>query len=215
MSKEYVERVLRARVYDVARETPLEPAPRLSRRIGNQVLLKREDLQPVFSFKLRGAYNKICVVDRGGARARRGRLVGGQPRAGRRPGGAAPRHSGAVIVMPLTTPTIKVDAVRDLGAEIVLHGDYYDDAKRTPTSLSDEQGLVVIPPFDDPDVIAGQGTIGMEILRQHGPAIDAIFVAIGGGGLAAGVARLRQGAVAPTSASSAWSRWTRPRCGRP
>ncbi len=184
----YLERILKARVYDVAVETPLEPAPRLSRRLGNEVLFKREDLQPVFSFKLRGAYNKIAHLS--AAAAQRGVICAS---AGNHAQGVAlsARHRGipATVVMPQTTPQIKVQAVIDLGAEIILHGDDYDQACDHALMLAQERQLTFIHPFDDPDVIAGQGTIGMEILRQRsGDEIDAIFIAIGGGGLIAGVA---------------------------
>jgi len=186
MPREYVERILRAQVYDVARETPLEDAARLSRRLGNRVLLKREDLQPVFSFKLRGAYNKIASLD--AAERSRGVIASS---AGNHAQGVAlaARKLGvkALIVMPQTTPAIKVDAVRELGAEVVLEGSSYDDAKRRADALAAERGLVFVHPFDDPLVIAGQGTIAHEILRQHGPDIHAIFVAVGGGGLIAGI----------------------------
>ena len=185
---EYLERVLKARVYDIAVETPLEPAPRLSRRLGNQVLFKREDLQPVFSFKIRGAYNKIAhlsetIARRGVICASAGNHAQGVALAARR------RGIPATIVMPLTTPRIKVQAVIDFGGETVLHGDDYDQAYEHALALANERQLAFIHPFDDPDVIAGQGTIGMEILRQHsGDGIDAIFVAVGGGGLIAGIA---------------------------
>jgi len=185
---EYLERVLKARVYDIAVETPLEPAPRLSRRLGNQVLFKREDLQPVFSFKIRGAYNKIAhlsetIARRGVICASAGNHAQGVALAARR------RGIPATIVMPLTTPRIKVQAVIDFGGETVLHGDDYDQAYEHALQLAHERQLAFIHPFDDPDVIAGQGTIGMEILRQHsGDGIDAIFVAVGGGGLIAGIA---------------------------
>jgi threonine dehydratase len=184
----YTERILRARrVYDVAVETPLEHAARLSTRLDNRVLIKREDLQPVFSFKLRGAYNKICGLDES-IRAR-GVITAS---AGNHAQGVAlaARHIGirAVIVMPVTTPSIKVDAVRALGADVVLEGDAYDDAHRLSRKLEAEQGLCYIHAYDDPDVIAGQGTIAMEILRQHRGRLDAIFVPVGGGGLIAGIA---------------------------
>ena len=179
--------VLTSRVYDVARETPLEPAPRLSRRFGNEVLLKREDLQSVFSFKLRGAYNKIAHLDEG-ERAR-GVITAS---AGNHAQGVAlsARHLGlrAVIVMPQTTPEIKVEAVRHLGAEVVLAGDSYSDAQAHCDTLAAQTGLVFVHPFDDPLVIAGQGTIGEEILRQSHGRISAVFVPVGGGGLLAGVA---------------------------
>lgn len=188
MQDNYLERILKAKVYDVAIETPLDAAPRLSRRLNNRVLFKREDLQPVFSFKIRGAYNKIAQLS--ATAAQRGVICAS---AGNHAQGVAlaarTRGIRAVIVMPLTTPEIKVQAVADLGGEIVLHGDDYDEANERATELAREQGLVFVHPFDDPDVIAGQGTIAMEILRQHhGDEIDAIFVPIGGGGLIAGIA---------------------------
>ena len=188
MQENYLEKILKAKVYDVAIETALEAAPRLSRRLGNRVLFKREDLQPVFSFKIRGAYNKIAQLSE--TAAQRGVICAS---AGNHAQGVAlgarTRGIRAVIVMPLTTPEIKVQAVADFGAEIVLHGDDYDEAYERAMELTRERGLVFVHPFDDPDVIAGQGTIGMEILRQwHGDAIDAIFVPIGGGGLIAGIA---------------------------
>jgi threonine dehydratase len=188
MQENYVERILKAKVYDVAIETPLEAAPRLSRRLDNRVLFKREDLQPVFSFKIRGAYNKIAqlsatVAQRGVICASAGNHAQGVALAARS------RGIPAVIVMPLATPDIKVRAVADLGGEIVLHGDDYDSAYEHATGLAHQRGLVFVHPFDDPDVIAGQGTIAMEILRQrHGDEIDAIFVPIGGGGLISGIA---------------------------
>src|SRR6202035_86007 len=183
----YVERILRARVYDVAVETPLEEATRLSQRVGARVLLKREDLQPIFSFKLRGAYNKIAhlsqaVAQHGVICASAGNHAQGVALAARR------RSIPAIIVMPQTTPHIKVQAVLDLGAEVVLHGDDYDTAADRALALTRERHLVYVHPFDDPDVIAGQGTVGVEILRQSGGAVDAIFVPVGGGGLIAGIA---------------------------
>ncbi len=184
---DYLQKILTARVYDVARETPLEPARALSRRLGNQVLLKREDSQPVFSFKLRGAYNKMAQLDP--EQLRRGVICAS---AGNHAQGVAlgARQLGcrALVVMPVTTPKLKVDAVRALGGEGVLHGDSYSDAYLHALELEREKGLTFVHPFDDPDVIAGQGTIGMEILRQHQGPIDAVFVAIGGGGLVSGVA---------------------------
>jgi threonine dehydratase len=188
MPENYVDRILKAKVYDVAVETALEPAPRLSRRLNNQILFKREDLQPVFSFKIRGAYNKIAQLS--AISAQRGVICAS---AGNHAQGVAlaarTRGIPAVIVMPLTTPEIKVQAVADLGGEIVLHGDDYDQAYEHATELARQRQLVFVHPFDDPDVIAGQGTIAMEILRQrHGDGIDAIFVPIGGGGLIAGIA---------------------------
>ena len=186
MPREYVERILRARVYDVARETPLDPAPLLSRRLGNEVLIKREDLQPIFSFKARGAYNKVVSLSaeeraRGVIASSAGNHAQGVALAGRQLG------VHALIVMPETTPRIKVDAVRALGAEIVLHGVAYDETQAKAKELAAERDLVYVHPFDDPDIIAGQGTVAMEMLRQHGGEIHAIFVAIGGGGLIAGI----------------------------
>ncbi len=183
----YIEKILKARVYDVAVETPLEPAARLSRRLGNTVLFKREDLQPVFSFKVRGAYNRIAhlsqtAAERGVICASAGNHAQGVALAARK------RGVPAVIVMPQTTPSIKVQAVIDLGAEVILHGDDYDQAFERALALARDRNLVFIHPFDDPDVIAGQGTIGMEILRQRQGDIHAIFVPVGGGGLIAGIA---------------------------
>jgi threonine dehydratase len=182
----YVESILKARVYDVAIESPLEAAPRLSRRLRNSVLFKREDLQPVFSFKLRGAYNKIAHLSQ--TASQRGVICAS---AGNHAQGVAlaARHRGipAVIVMPQTTPHIKVQAVMDLGAEVLLHGDDFEQAHEKALALERQRNLVFIHPFDDPDVIAGQGTIGMEILRQRPGDIDAIFVPVGGGGLIAGI----------------------------
>jgi len=186
--RDYLERILTARVYDVAIETALDHAPLLSERLANRVLLKREDTQPVFSFKLRGAYNKIHRLWREGA------LEGGviAASAGNHAQGVAlaAQRLGlrAVIVMPVTTPNIKVDAVRRRGAQAVLWGDTFDDAYAHASELADAEGLVYIPPYDDEDVIAGQGTVGAEILRRHPDPIHAIFVPVGGGGLIAGIA---------------------------
>ena len=179
--------VLTSRVYDVARETPLDAAPRLSQRLGNEVLLKREDLQPVFSFKLRGAYNKIAhLTDRERARgviaASAGNHAQGVAFSARQ------LSLRAVIVMPQTTPQIKVDAVRAMGAEVVLVGDSYADAKAHCDTLAADSGMTLIHPFDDPLVIAGQGTIGAEILRHSQDRLSAVFVPVGGGGLIAGIA---------------------------
>ncbi|MCL7745433.1 threonine ammonia-lyase, biosynthetic [Guyparkeria hydrothermalis] len=188
MLRDYLEEILKARVYDVAIESPLEPAVQLSERIGNRVLLKREDMQPVFSFKLRGAYHKIHKL------WREGRIGGGviAASAGNHAQGVALAAQTlglrAVIVMPETTPAIKVDAVRRRGAEAVLVGDAFDDAFAHATTLIESEGLTYIPPYDDPDIIAGQGTVGAEILRHHPDPIHAIFVPVGGGGLIAGVA---------------------------
>jgi threonine dehydratase len=187
MPETYIERILRARVYDVAIESPLTLAGRLSRRLGNRVYLKREDLQPVFSFKLRGAYNKLIHLDE----ETRGRGVVTASAGNHAQGvalGAERLKVEATIVMPRTTPTIKVQAVRALGGKAVLHGDSYDEAYAHALELAAQRGLAFIHPFDDPDVIAGQGTIGMEILRQHPSPPHAIFVPVGGGGLIAGVA---------------------------
>ena len=179
--------ILTSRVYDVAQETPLEPARHLSQRLGNEILLKREDLQPVFSYKLRGAYNRIAHLSE--AERRRGVIAAS---AGNHAQGVAyaARHLGlrALIVMPQTTPEIKVDAVRELGAEVVLFGDTYTDAKARCDELVVSTGLTFIDPFDDPLVIAGQGTIANEILRHKLGDVSAIFVPVGGGGLIAGIA---------------------------
>lgn len=187
MPQKYVKKILDARIYDLAIETPIDAAPLLSRRLNNQVLLKREDLQPVFSFKLRGAYNKLRHLSdeqlaAGVIAASAGNHAQGLALAAKKMG------VKATIVMPQTTPQIKVDAVRARGAKVVLIGDSYDAAAAHANKLVEEQGLTYIHPFDDPDIIAGQGTIGMEILRQIPGDLDAIFIAVGGGGLCAGVA---------------------------
>lgn len=184
---DYLRKILTARVYDVAVETPLEPARILSQRLHNKVLLKREDQQPVFSFKLRGAYNKMAhlspeQLQRGVICASAGNHAQGVALAAHRLG------TRAVIVMPVTTPRLKIDAVKALGGEVVLHGDSYSDAYTHAVTLEQQQGLTFVHPFDDPDVIAGQGTIAMELLRQHPGPLDAVFVAVGGGGLISGVA---------------------------
>ena len=187
MAIDYLEKILTARVYDVAQETPLERAPRLSDRLGNSLYLKREDVQSVFSFKLRGAYNKMAQVSAD-------HLAPGviAASAGNHAQGVAlgAKHLGtsALIVMPVTTPELKVKAVEDRGGIAILHGETYDDAYAHACELAAEKGMTLIHPFDDPEVIAGQGTIGMEILRQHQKPIHAIFVAIGGGGLISGIA---------------------------
>jgi threonine dehydratase len=184
---DYLERILKARVYDVATESPLELAPGLSKRLGNRLLIKREDLQPVFSFKLRGAYNKMAALPR--ARLARGVIAASAGNHAQGVALAAERLGcRALIVMPVTTPRIKVDAVAARGAQVVLHGDSYSDAHAHALTLKRRRGLVFVHPYDDPDVIAGQGTIGMEILRQHARVIDAIFVPVGGGGLISGIA---------------------------
>jgi len=188
---DYLKKILTARVYDVAVESDLQPAQALSRRLGNQVLLKREDQQPVFSFKLRGAYNKMAHLSpeqlkKGVICASAGNHAQGVAMSARK------LCTRAVVVMPTTTPQLKIDAVRTLGGDVVLHGDSYSDAYEHAARLQQEQGLTFVHPFDDPDVIAGQGTIAMEILRQvqrlGSARLDAVFVAIGGGGLISGVA---------------------------
>ncbi|NCT96851.1 MAG: threonine ammonia-lyase, biosynthetic [Comamonadaceae bacterium] len=188
---DYLKKILTARVYDVAVESNLDPARALSRRLHNTVLLKREDQQPVFSFKLRGAYNKIAhlspeQLSKGVICASAGNHAQGVALGARKLG------VRAVVVMPVTTPQLKIDAVRGLGGEVVLHGDSYTDAYNHAVILQKKQGLTFVHPFDDPDVIAGQGTIAMEILRQlqslGSNQLDAVFVAIGGGGLVSGVA---------------------------
>ncbi|XZG70648.1 threonine ammonia-lyase, biosynthetic [Chitinibacteraceae bacterium HSL-7] len=184
---DYLERILTARVYDAAVETPLEPAPNLSRRIGNKILLKREDMQPVFSFKIRGAYNRMvklsrAELDRGVVCASAGNHAQGVALSAQKLG------CRAIIVMPATTPHIKVDAVARRGAEVVLTGNSYSDCYQHAIGIAEENGMTFVHPYDDPDVIAGQGTVGMEILRQHPEPLDAIFIPVGGGGLIAGVA---------------------------
>jgi threonine dehydratase len=183
----YIKKILNARVYDVAVETPLETAQLLSARLGNRVLLKREDLQPCFSFKLRGAYNKISGLTQ--SQAAPGVIAAS---AGNHAQGVAlsAQKLGikAQVVMPRTTPEIKVNAVRRWGARTILHGDTYDEAEARALTLAQDRGLTYIHPYDDADVIAGQGTIAMEILRQHSGPLHAIFVPVGGGGLVAGIA---------------------------
>ncbi len=171
--------ILTSRVYEVAKETPLDAAPRLSHLIDNTVLLKREDLQPIFSFKIRGAYNRIARLSE--AERARGVIAGS---AGNHAQGVAfsARKLGirAVIVMPQTTPEIKVDAVKALGAEVMLFGDRYGQAQRHAETLAAENGMVFIHPFDDPLVIAGQGTVAVEMLRQSPEGLAAVFVPVGG-----------------------------------
>ncbi len=184
---DYLKKILTARVYDVARESALEPARALGRRLHNTVLLKREDQQSVRSFKLRGAYNKMVQLSpeqlkKGVICASAGNHAQGVALSAHKLG------ARAVIVMPTTTPQLKVDAVRSLGGEVVLFGDSYSDAYTHAAALEKKQGLTFVHPFDDPDVIAGQGTIAMEMLRQHQGPLHAVFVAIGGGGLISGVA---------------------------
>lgn len=187
MPCDYLVQILTARVYDVAQETPLELATNLSARLNNKLLLKREDMQSVFSFKLRGAYNKMAQLPP--EELAQGVIAAS---AGNHAQGVAlsARHLGtqAIIVMPVTTPQVKIDAVKARGGQVVLHGETYDEAYAHARQLEVEKGLTFIHPFDDPDVIAGQGTIGMEILRQYQQPIHAIFVAIGGGGLISGIA---------------------------
>jgi threonine dehydratase len=187
MPHTYVKRILDARIYDLAVETPLMEARLMTERLKNTVWLKREDLQPVFSFKVRGAYNKLRQLSdeqraKGVIAASAGNHAQGLA--------LAAKHMGvnAVIVMPRTTPAIKVDAVRRRGAKVVLQGDSYDEASSYAKKLVEEKGMTYVPPFDDPDVIAGQGTVAVEILRQHPGPIDAVFIPVGGGGLCAGMA---------------------------
>jgi threonine dehydratase len=187
MAIDYLQKILTAKVYDVAIESPLDLAPTLSRRIGNRVLLKREDQQPVFSFKLRGAYNKMAQLSvaeraRGVITASAGNHAQGVALA------AQKLSCKATIVMPITTPSIKIQAVEARGAKVVLHGDTFSDAYAHALKLQKSQRATFVHPYDDPDVIAGQGTIAVEILRQWQAPIDAIFVAIGGGGLISGIA---------------------------
>jgi threonine dehydratase len=187
MPVDYLQKILTAKVYDVAVESPLDHLPVLSRRIGNRVLLKREDQQPVFSFKLRGAYNKMAHLSeaeraRGVVAASAGNHAQGVALAAQRLG------CTATIVMPVTTPSIKISAVEARGARVVLHGDSYSDAYAHALKLQKASRATFVHPYDDPDVIAGQGTIAVEILRQWQAPIDAIFVAIGGGGLMSGIA---------------------------
>lgn len=186
MPQSYIKRILDARIYDLAVETPLDKAPSLSARTDNTVLLKREDLQPVFSFKVRGAYNKLLQLSdeelsRGVVAASAGNHAQGLA--------LASKHLGvsAIIVMPVTTPSIKVNGVKRYGAKVVLHGDAYDQASAYAQDLVAKKGMVYIPPYDDPDIIAGQGTVAMELLRQHPGHIDAVFIPVGGGGLCAGM----------------------------
>ena len=187
MKNDYLERILTAQVYDVAVETPLEFVPNLSARMHNRLLLKREDMQQVFSFKLRGAYNKMiklspAMLKRGVVTASAGNHAQGVALAAQR------LNCRATIVMPVTTPQIKIQAVESRGATVLLHGDVYDEAYTQALKLAAEEHATFVHPYDDPDIIAGQGTIGMEILRQHTGTIHAIFVPVGGGGLISGIA---------------------------
>lgn len=186
---DYLQKALTARVYDVATETPLDKAPQLSARLNNTLLLKREDMQSVFSFKLRGAYNKMAHLSeaelaRGVVCASAGNHAQGVALAAKRLG------TKAYIVMPVTTPHVKVQAVKMRGGEVVLFGDSYDEAQAHARDLEKKKKLTFVHPFDDPDVIAGQGTIALELLRQHRGPLHAVFVAIGGGGLAAGISAI-------------------------
>ena len=185
--EKYVKEILSARVYEVAIETPVQSAPLLSQRLGNKILLKREDLQPVHSFKLRGAYNKMAGLTQ--AEAARGVIAAS---AGNHAQGVAMAGSRlgikTVIVMPVTTPRIKSDAVKALGGRVILHGDTYDEASAHAKALVEDKGYTFVHAFDDSAVIAGQGTVGLEILRQHGNDLDVLFVPVGGGGLMAGIA---------------------------
>jgi threonine dehydratase len=187
LSQGYIKKILSARVYELAKETPLEHAPVLSHRLGNQVWIKREDESPVFSFKWRGAYNKMvglspAALMHGVIASSAGNHAQGVALGAKRLG------TQAVIVMPRTTPQIKVDAVRSFGGEVVLHGDNYDAAYAHASKLARAKRLTFVHPYDDPDVIAGQGTIGLEILKQHTTGLDVIFVPVGGGGLISGIA---------------------------
>ena len=187
MLSEQVRRILSAPVYDLAIETPLQRAPALSASLGNQVLLKREDLQPTFSFKIRGAYTRLSRLstaqrERGVITASAGNHAQGVAMAAARLG------IKATIVMPTTTPSLKVEGVRSRGGRVVLHGESFPHALAHALTLADSEGATFVPPYDDPDVISGQGTVGMEILRQQPGALDAIFVPVGGGGLVAGIA---------------------------
>jgi len=187
MKNDYLERILTAQVYDVAVESPLEFAPSLSERMNNRLLLKREDMQQVFSFKLRGAYNKMIklspeILKRGVVTASAGNHAQGVALVAQR------LNCRATIVMPVTTPQIKMQAVKAYGATVLLHGDSYDEAYARALKLSTQKRATFVHPYDDPDVIAGQGTIGMEILRQHTGPIHAVFVPVGGGGLISGIA---------------------------
>ncbi len=207
MPQKYLKKILNARVYDVARETPLDYAPVLSQRLRNQVWLKREDEQPVFSFKCRGAYNKMAGLSsaelkKGVITASAGNHAQGVALAARKLG------THAVIVMPRTTPQIKVDAVRNLGGRVVLHGDNYDAAYAHARELEGRRRLTFVHPYDDPEVIAGQGTIGFEILKQHTGDLHAVFVPVGGRRIDRAASRCTSSSCGRRSGSSAWSRKT-------
>ena len=187
MPEDYLRKILRARVYDVARETPLDHAPLLSRRLGSEIWIKREDQQPIFAYKIRGAYNKMAslppeALQQGVIAASAGNHAQGVALSARKLG------CDATIVMPVTTPQIKIDSVKRWGARVELVGDSYDEAREHARGLCREKGLTFIHPYDDPEVIAGQGTVGFEILKQHSDRLDTIFVPVGGGGLLAGIA---------------------------
>jgi len=187
MLERYVKKILKSRVYDVAQESPLQPARGLSERLANTILLKREDMQSVFSFKLRGAYNKMAQLSPeqaaiGAITASAGNHAQGVALA------ASTLGMKATVVMGRNTPDIKVNAVRRHGAKVLLHGDGYDDASAHANELAKREGYTYVHPFDDPEVIAGQGTVGMEILNQHSGPLDAIYVPVGGGGLISGIA---------------------------
>ena len=187
MPQRYIKKILNARVYDVANKTPLTEAVSLSRRFGNNIFLKREDLQPVLSFKIRGAYNKLVQLSeeqraKGVICASAGNHAQGVALSAKKLG------IKAVIVMPQTTPEIKVKSVREHGAKVVLRGDAFDEAAAHAHELIEKHGYTYIPPFDDPDVIAGQGTVAMELLLQFSKPIHAVFICVGGGGLIAGMA---------------------------
>lgn len=187
MPQSYIKKILESKVYEIAEETPIDFAPLLSARFANTILIKREDLHPIFSFKIRGAYNKIAGLDKA---ARAKGIVAAS--AGNHAQGVALSAQAlnikATIVMPETTPSIKVDSVKARGAKVLLHGDTYNEAAGFAKKLVEDKQLTYIPPYDDADVIAGQGTVGMEILRQHSGKLDAVFVPVGGGGLLAGIA---------------------------
>ena len=192
MATDYLEAILNARVYDVAIESPLDEAPALSARLANRLLLKREDLQPVFSFKLRGAYNKMWRLPT--TASRRGVIAASAGNHGQGVALAASElRIPATIVMPTTTPRIKVDAVATHGAELLLEGDSFDEAYAAAAEIAKRRRLTFVHPYDDPDVIAGQGTIGLEILRQCREPIEAVFVPVGGGGLVGGIAACDRG----------------------
>ena len=185
MHDDYIKKILCARVYDLAVETPVSPAPKLSQRLNNLIHLKREDLQPVFSFKIRGAYN--CMRQLTDDQKKAGVVAAS---AGNHAQGVAlsASHLGirSIIVMPTTTPEIKVDSVREKGGEVVLHGDTFDEACAHAFYLQEKEGMTFIHPYDNPEVIAGQGTVGVELMKQLKTAPDTVFIPVGGGGLAAG-----------------------------